>query len=134
MPRSAPAARAGPARLGGWRWRWSRIRWVIVQLPEGFATCTGLNTCQGTTCDAANPLPPGHTVRLTGLTVTILETGPDGSPVRILFHFGRPLEDPTLRWLRWQDGVYVPFTPPVVGATVHLAPAVGPLERAGGRS
>jgi len=54
--------------------------------------------------------------------------------VRILFHFDRPLEDPTLRWLCWQDGVYVPFTPPAVGATVHLEPAVGPFERLGGRT
>jgi hypothetical protein len=84
--------------------------------------------------DAGDPLPPGHTIRLTGLVVTILESGRDGSPTRILYRFDRPLEDPTLRWLRWEDGVYVAFTPPAVGATVHLAPAVGPFERMGGWS
>jgi hypothetical protein len=86
--------------------------------------------------DDGHPLRPGDTISLTGLIITILETGQDGSPTHILYRFDRPLEDPTLRWLRWQDGVYVPFTPPAVGATVHLAPAAGPFdfERPGGGS
>jgi hypothetical protein len=83
---------------------------------------------------ARHPLSPGDVVSLTGLTVTILETGPDGSPTRILYRFDRPLDDVGLRWVRWQDGVYVPFTPPAPGMTVHLEPAVGPFERIGGWS
>ena len=39
------------------------------------------------------------------------------------FRFARPLEDPALRWLRWNDGVFVPFELPADGETVVLEPA-----------
>jgi hypothetical protein len=38
-------------------------------------------------------------------------------------HFDVDLEDPSLRWLQWKDGVYVPFRIPEVGASIVL-PAV----------
>jgi hypothetical protein len=81
-----------------------------------------------------DPLPPGHTISLAGFTVTVLATAADGSPTRTLYRFDRPLEDPSLRWVRWQDGVYVPFTPPTAGAVAQLAPAVGPFDRMAGWS
>jgi hypothetical protein len=34
----------------------------------------------------------------------------------------------------WHDGIFVPFTPPTIGMTIHLAPAVGPLEQLAGSS
>lgn len=63
--------------------------------------------------DAGHPLRRGDAIALPGMTITIEE-------------------DPTLRWVRWQDGVYVPFTPPATGATVHFVPAIGPFERLAG--
>lgn len=81
-----------------------------------------------------DPLSPGQIISLSGLTVTILETGPGDSPTRIRYRFDRPLDDGGLRWVRWQDGIYVPFSLPAPGATVHLEPAVGPFERLGGWS
>lgn len=77
----------------------------------------------------ADPLAPGQIISLTGLTITIEETAEDGSPTRILYGFDRPLEDSTLRWVYWLYGVYLPFTLPGIGMTVHLEPAVGPIEQ-----
>ena len=34
-----------------------------------------------------------------------------------------PLEDPRFVWLRWEGHTYVPYTPPLVGASARL-PAV----------
>jgi hypothetical protein len=80
------------------------------------------------------PLLPGHTVALGDVTIAVLESAADGAPTRIRYRFDRPLEADTLRWVRWQEGVYVPFTPPPVGVTVRLRSAPGPFERIGGWS
>ena len=56
---------------------------------------------------------------------------------RVLCHPRLPLGLallPALRWLRWQDGVYVPFLLPPIGGTVRLPPAVEPFEPLGGWS
>ena len=44
----------------------------------------------------------------------------DGRPREVVFRFDRPLEDPSLRWLHWDDGLYAPFTLPQPGETVSL--------------
>ena len=36
--------------------------------------------------------------------------------------------DPSLRWVRFDDGIYVPFSPPAIGARVSLAATRSPLE------
>jgi len=41
------------------------------------------------------------------------------------YEFAVPLEDPSLRWMRWQDGVYVPWRPPALGETEELPPSRG---------
>jgi hypothetical protein len=79
--------------------------------------------------DAGHPLPVGHTVRLTGLSATVLAVRSDGAPTRVLYRFARPLEDPAWRWVQWQDGSFAPFALPAVGATVRLEPAIGVLDR-----
>lgn len=68
------------------------------------------------------PFTPGERVTLPGFEVVIRRVTPDGRPQEVAFHFDRPLEDPTLRWLVWRDGTYRPFTPPQAGATVTLPP------------
>ena len=65
----------------------------------------------------------GEQIELTGVTVEVEAVTPDGRPAGVSFRFDRRVDDPSLRWLRWQHGVYVPFTIPAVGETVTL-PAV----------
>jgi hypothetical protein len=38
----------------------------------------------------------------------------------VLFTFERGLEDDSLRWVRYEDGRYVPFEPPAVGQTAVI--------------
>ena len=71
----------------------------------------------------AHPFAPGEVVEMTGLTATVKEVTEDGRPAEVAFRFSVPLEDPSLSWLQWGRGVYIPFTPPPVGEIVHL-PAV----------
>jgi hypothetical protein len=43
----------------------------------------------------------------------------------VLYEFPVALEDPSLRWMSWHDGVYVPWTPPAIGQTETFAPERG---------
>jgi hypothetical protein len=38
----------------------------------------------------------------------------------VLVQLDKPLEDPSLQWLRWDRREYVPFVPPKVGERVVL--------------
>jgi hypothetical protein len=62
----------------------------------------------------------GDRVELTGTTVEIRRLTTDGRPAEAAFTFAVALEDPSLRWLQYKDGSFVPFTPPAVGQTVVL--------------
>ena len=73
----------------------------------------------------SHPLKVGDRVKLTGMTVEINALTEDARPDQVSFRFSVPLEDPSLRWLRWEEG-YVPFAPPAVGRSV-LLPAARPL-------
>jgi hypothetical protein len=70
----------------------------------------------------ATPMRLGERIELTGVTVEVTALTADGRPAGARFHFDRALEDPSLLWLRWRDGVYVRFEPPPVGANVRLPP------------
>jgi len=78
--------------------------------------------------DPERPIAIGTDVELTGIRVTVIEATEGGEPVTLLFRFAVPLEHPSLRWVRWQDGGYVPFTPPGPGETLKLDAALGFLE------
>jgi len=69
------------------------------------------------------PMRPGERIPLGDVTAEVARVTADGRPERVAFRFSTPLEDSSLRWLQWLDGVYVPFEPPPVGASV-LLPAV----------
>lgn len=69
------------------------------------------------------PLRAGETVEVTGMRVEVIGADAERRPDRAVFHFDVPLEDESLRWLQYREGLYVPFTPPAVGETVTL-PAV----------
>ena len=62
-----------------------------------------------------NALAAGEEVRLTGMTATVLELNAAGRPAAVRFRFAAPLEDASLRWLRFESGEFVPWTPPAVG-------------------
>jgi len=66
---------------------------------------------------------PGQKVQLPNLTVEILQIDQHKQPVEVAFRFNVPLEDPSLRWLRWDwdRDCYLPFEPPAPGQTVELA-------------
>jgi hypothetical protein len=57
----------------------------------------------------------GQHFELPGLSVVAEALDAQGDPEQVLYEFPVPLEDPSLRWMIWQDGAYVPWTPPAVG-------------------
>jgi hypothetical protein len=70
--------------------------------------------------NADHPLTVGDRIELTGMQVEVTALTSDGRPAEALFVFDVPLEDPSLRWLRYEERQFVPFTPPAVGETVTL--------------
>ena len=62
---------------------------------------------------------PGHIVRLGNVIIEVLEVY-NGLPSKAQFRFKLPLEDPSLLWFSWENGIYVPFTPPDVGEAVTI--------------
>jgi hypothetical protein len=54
------------------------------------------------------------------MTVEIMELTGDGRPAEAAFTFTVPLEDPSLRWLQYKNGSFVPFTPPAIGENMVL--------------
>jgi hypothetical protein len=70
---------------------------------------------------APRDLRLGQTIWLTGVTVQVGALSRDGRPLEARVTFDVPLEDPSLKWLRWStENMYVPFTPPAIGETVIL--------------
>lgn len=70
----------------------------------------------------------GEKVKLTGMTVEITKLTKDGRPKEAAFKFDVPLEDASLRWLKFKDGDFIPFTPPPIGQTVKLT-TKNPFEK-----
>jgi hypothetical protein len=62
----------------------------------------------------------GQQMNLPGLSVTVESLDARGDPEQVLYEFPVPLEDPSLRWMSWQDGLYVPWSPPALGRTAKL--------------
>ena len=70
---------------------------------------------------APRGLRVGQTIRLTGVTVRVGALSGEGLPLEAGVTFDVPLEDPSLKWLRWSaENTYVPFTPPAIGETVVI--------------
>jgi hypothetical protein len=68
------------------------------------------------------PLATGARLPLTGVTIEVTASLPDGRPAEARFTFDVPLEDPSLVWAAWPRTGYVRFTPPPVGGEVTLPP------------
>jgi hypothetical protein len=73
------------------------------------------------------PMAVGDSVDLGDVTVDVVTVTLDARPDEVAFHFARPLEDASYRWLRWRDGVYVSFQPPPVGSSVTLPAVAVPM-------
>ncbi len=69
-----------------------------------------------------NPLKLGEEVRVARMTATVVSLTEDGRPARVAFRFDVPLEDASLRWLRFHKGDFVPWAPPAVGEEAVLSP------------
>jgi len=74
------------------------------------------------------PIPVGYRVTLSDVEVEVVAVTEDGRPLEVRFRFAHPLEDAGYRWLRWRDGVYVPFDLPTEGETAHLDAISVPLD------
>ena len=72
-----------------------------------------------------HPMHVGACVELTGLSVEVLEISAGGEPTAARFEFDVPLEDVSLRWIRWREGQFEPFAPPPVGEETTLVPPPG---------
>ena len=68
-------------------------------------------------------MQPGQIVRLNNAVVEVLEVR-NGLPSRVQFVFNFPLDDPSFLWFRWENGTYVPFTPPEIGEAVTIEGAL----------
>jgi hypothetical protein len=67
----------------------------------------------------------GQHFDLPGFSVVVESLDAQGDPEQVLYEFPVPLEDPSLRWMTWQDGAYVPWSPPALGQTEKLPAARG---------
>ena len=64
-------------------------------------------------------MQPGQTVKVNDIHIEILEIK-DGLPSAANFRFTVPLEDKSVAWFRWENGTYIPFTPPEIGEAVTI--------------
>ena len=64
------------------------------------------------------PMAPRERIRLTGTEIAVTALTEDGWPTEATFCFDQNLDDPELRWLRWESGSFVGFRPPAVGETI----------------
>jgi hypothetical protein len=69
-----------------------------------------------------NMLRLGEEVHVARMTAKVLSLTEDGRPATVAFRFEVPLEDASLRWLRFHRGDFVPWEPPAVGEEVVLRP------------
>ena len=64
-------------------------------------------------------MQPGQIVRLNNVVIEVLEVS-NGLPSRAEFRFKVTIDDPSLLWFRWENGIYLPFTLPDVGEAVTI--------------
>ncbi len=79
--------------------------------------------------DADRPLVPGDEVELSDFRARIVATDATGSPTELVYSFAAPLDDPSLRWVAYRDGAFVPFVPPPIGESARLEAPIGPFDR-----
>ncbi len=70
----------------------------------------------------SNPMPVGHRVELSDLSITVTRLTPDGRPAEILARFSAPLQSDRFVFLQWSESGFRPFRLPPVGSAVALPP------------
>ncbi len=77
--------------------------------------------------DSDDPLTRGSTITLQRqgfrIEAEVLSLGAAGQPEVVAFRLPRGVDDPTLRWMVWEEGRPRPWTPPKVGEQRVLQPA-----------
>lgn len=58
--------------------------------------------------------------RVDGMSAAVVEITPDGRPKRVRFRFDHALDDPSLRWVRWDGLGFVPVRPPAIGESAPV--------------
>ena len=71
---------------------------------------------------ASHGFPEDYRLDLSDVRVEVISLTEDRRPRRVRFTFAVPLEDPSLRWVLFEDGRYVPFAVPPVGGLVNIEP------------
>lgn len=74
--------------------------------------------------DTKLPFQVGQCIRWPAFDATVVQVTADGRPARVQFQFPVPLEDDSLRWVYWQDGLLQEFVLPAVGETVVVNPSL----------
>jgi hypothetical protein len=98
-------------------------RSLVVTAPAGFLATPPERLVR----DVRIPFDLGVTRDHAGLEVTVQELMPDGRPRVVRFDFPVSLDDPTLRWVVWEDTRLHPWTVPAVGETVRVEPSWPPF-------
>lgn len=75
---------------------------------------------------SADPMAAGDRIQLSEMTVEVLSVTEDGRPKEAKFTFTKRLEHPSLHWVTWSGGTYVPFPLPPPGETRRV-PGLDPL-------
>ncbi|MGD0654140.1 MAG: hypothetical protein ABSA16_07355 [Thermoguttaceae bacterium] len=70
--------------------------------------------------DMEHPLKQGETIELSNVSITVLELTEDGRPAKVLFRFHVALEDPSLKWVYWEEGKFKEFQPPGIGESIEI--------------
>lgn len=67
------------------------------------------------------PLTIDQEIQIAGLSARVTHLDKKFGPDEIVYRFSVPLEDPSLRWLKWEKGTYIPFIPPPLGRSIRLS-------------
>lgn len=73
------------------------------------------------------PLTIDQEIQMVGLSARVTHLDKKYGPDEIVYRFSVPLEDPSLRWLQWEKGSYVPFILPSIGRSIRLS-AGNPMD------
>ena len=96
-------------------------RSLQVRFPNGFFPTAFSRYVHG----QSDHFSAGQRFVLPGFSVVVEALDAEGDPEQVRYDFGVPLEDPSLRWMSWHDGVYGPWTPPGIGQTETFLPERG---------
>lgn len=92
-----------------------------VRFPEGFFPTSFSRYVRGPN----DRFSAGQHYKLPGLSIVVENLDAQGDPAQVRYDFPVPLEDSSLRWIRWQNGIYIPWNPPAKGKTEKLLPERG---------